>query len=68
MKIKKDNIKHVINRIVDKEYDGWPPECLGLWYQPYRPEKQYDYKRRDAERIASKNCKNYNCIQTEENK
>ena len=53
MKIKKDNIKHIINRIVDKDYDGWPPECMGLWYQPYRPEKQPSHKRTVEEQTKS---------------
>ena len=33
--VAKKLIRHSLSEGVEK----WPPECLGLYYQPHRPEK-----------------------------
>lgn len=57
MIIKKENIKQVIDRMIDKDYDGWPPECMGLWYQPYRPKNNLLPKRKAQKQAKSENSK-----------
>lgn len=36
--IKTSLIKHVVNALIDQETREWPPECLGFFYQPPRPQ------------------------------
>ena len=32
-------ISKALNEVVDFEIFGWPPACIGIIYQPERPEK-----------------------------
>ena len=38
---KKTNValQNIVNRLVNYEYDGWPPFCSTILYQPKRPTK-----------------------------
>lgn len=31
--------KRVVNKIVDVEVYGWPPQCGTIYYQPVRPSR-----------------------------
>ncbi len=41
-------IHGVVDRMVKKEYYGWPPECGFLVYQPKRPAKATSMRPRSA--------------------
>ena len=32
--------RKIIQNMIRREYDGWPPQSAGLYYQPHRPEKK----------------------------
>lgn len=40
MKATEKIVSNVIRRIISDEEFGWPPECLGVFYQPERPVQQ----------------------------
>lgn len=32
-------VQNSIELMIRKDMEGWPPDCTGWLYQPYRPEK-----------------------------
>lgn len=31
-------VKRAVQGLIEHELDRWPPDCMGPYYQPYRPE------------------------------
>lgn len=32
-----DRVEKIVERVVKREMDKWPPDCMGPYYQPARP-------------------------------
>lgn len=38
-KMMKQAMGKILQSAIKREAYGWPPDCAGFFYQPYRPEK-----------------------------
>lgn len=47
--------KKVVNKMVDKVMDEWPPQCATFYYQPVRPKKNGTAQSTCGNKKSSKN-------------